>query len=103
MARQQTAPLLRTSIAAVCVGVIVQIALGVATIVYNVPLDLALAHQANAIVLLALALWHYHRAMPDYRPGLIQVGDNVGFVLNADRKTDNVIASARHVRCSGVS
>ncbi len=54
--------LLRNSIAAVCLGVIVQIALGVATIVYNVPLDMALAHQANAIVLLALALWHYHRA-----------------------------------------
>jgi cytochrome c oxidase assembly protein subunit 15 len=54
---------LRSSIAAVCAAILVQIALGVATIIYNVPLDLALAHQANAIVLFALALWHYHRAV----------------------------------------
>jgi cytochrome c oxidase assembly protein subunit 15 len=54
---------LRSSIAVVWAAILVQIALGVATIIYNVPLDLALAHQANAIVLFALALWHYHRAI----------------------------------------
>lgn len=40
--------------------VLVQLALGVATLVYHVPINLALIHQAGALVLLAMALWHLH-------------------------------------------
>jgi cytochrome c oxidase assembly protein subunit 15 len=61
--RDRALRFLRASMAAVCAAILAQIALGVATIVYNVPLDLALAHQANAIVLFALALWHYRRTI----------------------------------------
>ena len=57
-ARELRLPLLATNAA-----VFMQIALGVATIVYGVPLAIALAHQANAIVVFALALWTLHRAV----------------------------------------
>ena len=40
--------------------VLVQIALGVATVVWQVPIDVALTHQVGALVLLALALHHLH-------------------------------------------
>lgn len=56
-------PSLKLSIAAVCVATLVQIALGVATIVYEVPLGFALTHQAMAFILFALSLWHFHRAL----------------------------------------
>src|SRR5208282_2349265 len=45
-------PRLRLPAAAFGVAVLVQIALGVAAIVYEVPLRLALAHQANAMIVL---------------------------------------------------
>jgi heme a synthase len=50
-------PRLRTAAFALCLAVLLQIALGIATILYEVPLTLALAHQANAMAVLALALW----------------------------------------------
>ncbi len=53
---------LRLPMLATTAAVFLQIALGVATIVYGVPLMIALAHQANAILVFALALWTYHRA-----------------------------------------
>ncbi|MGO8954867.1 MAG: COX15/CtaA family protein [Rhodomicrobium sp.] len=53
---------LRLPAAALAVAILVQIALGVATVVYSVPLGYALAHQANSIFVLALALWTVHRA-----------------------------------------
>jgi cytochrome c oxidase assembly protein subunit 15 len=53
---------LRLPLLALLAAVVAQIALGVATIVYGVPIDLALAHQANAILLFALALWAVRRA-----------------------------------------
>ncbi|VAV87135.1 Heme A synthase, cytochrome oxidase biogenesis protein Cox15-CtaA [hydrothermal vent metagenome] len=37
-----------------------QMALGIVTLLYQVPIDLALAHQGGALVLLASALWHLH-------------------------------------------
>lgn len=55
-------PALRLPAAAIAAVVLFQIALGVATIVYGVPLYFALAHQANAMVLLALSLWAIRRA-----------------------------------------
>lgn len=42
-------------------ALLVQLALGVWTVLMAVPLHLGLAHQAGAFVVLALALWHRHR------------------------------------------
>jgi cytochrome c oxidase assembly protein subunit 15 len=53
---------LRAPAAALGLALLIQIALGVATIFFGVPLGLALAHQANAMVVLALSLWALHRA-----------------------------------------
>jgi cytochrome c oxidase assembly protein subunit 15 len=39
----------------------VQVALGIATLIYVVPVPLAAAHQAGALVLLTAALWLNHR------------------------------------------
>jgi heme a synthase len=41
-----------------------QAALGVLTIVTHVPLHTALAHQAGALVLLSVALWHLKKVSP---------------------------------------
>lgn len=51
------------SINLVIAAVVLQMALGIATVVYEVPLGFALAHQANAFIVFALALWHCHRAL----------------------------------------
>jgi heme a synthase len=53
---------LRLPLLAVNAAIVAQIALGVATVVQGVPLGLALAHQANAMLLFALALWTLRRA-----------------------------------------
>ncbi len=55
-------PALRFPATAMGVATLVQIAVGVATVVWDVPFWFALAHQANAMILLALALWTIHRA-----------------------------------------
>ncbi len=47
----------------VIAALIAQIMLGIATVVYAVPLPFALAHQANAVILFALALWFLHRTL----------------------------------------
>ena len=54
---------LRLPMLTITAAVLIQIALGVATIVYGVPLVIALAHQANAILVFALSLWALHRAI----------------------------------------
>ena len=41
-----------------------QIALGIFTLLHVVPLDLALAHQAGALLLLGAALWHLYLLLP---------------------------------------
>jgi heme a synthase len=48
---------------ALLLAVLCQIGFGVATIIYDVPLGFALAHQANAIIVFALALWTLRRAV----------------------------------------
>jgi cytochrome c oxidase assembly protein subunit 15 len=53
---------LKVPAAAMLAAVLLQIALGVATIVYGVPLAFALAHQANAMLLFGMALWTLRRA-----------------------------------------
>ena len=56
-------PALRLPATALCAAILAQIALGVATVVYGVPLAIALAHQANAMMVLALALWTIQRTL----------------------------------------
>ncbi|MGB8870780.1 MAG: COX15/CtaA family protein, partial [Rhodomicrobium sp.] len=56
-------PALRLPATALCAAILAQIALGVATVVYGVPLAIALAHQANAMMVLALALWTIRRTL----------------------------------------
>jgi len=45
----------------IVLAIVVQIALGVATLLSHVALDLALMHQGGAVVLLALALYQLHQ------------------------------------------
>ncbi len=61
--RRPGARSLQTPVAALASAIFFQVALGVATILYGVPLAIALAHQANAIVVFGLALWTLHRAV----------------------------------------
>jgi cytochrome c oxidase assembly protein subunit 15 len=53
---------LRGPAAALGAALLVQTALGIGTILLGVPLGFALAHQANAMVVLGLSLWTLHRA-----------------------------------------
>lgn len=65
--RSAAARALKLPVAATGAAIAVQVGLGIATILYSVPIDLALAHQANAIVVLAFALWTLRRASaPSY-------------------------------------
>jgi len=61
--RSKAAEALRVPALAMLGAVTLQIVLGVATIVYGVPLGFALAHQANAILLLGLALWTWSASL----------------------------------------
>ena len=61
--KTERARALRLPMLVITAAVLMQIALGVATIVYGVPLVIALAHQANAILVFALSLWALHRAI----------------------------------------
>ena len=47
-----------------------QIGLGIATLLAHVPLALGVAHQAGALLVLALALWHLHGLLG--RPGILR-------------------------------
>jgi len=50
----------RAGAAALALLVLVQAALGIATLLWHVPLPLALAHQAGAVVVLVAATLHAH-------------------------------------------
>jgi cytochrome c oxidase assembly protein subunit 15 len=56
-------PPLRGPALAIAGTTFLQIALGVLTVVYDVPLGYALAHQGNAILVLAAAVWALQRAL----------------------------------------
>lgn len=40
--------------------VLIQLGLGIGTLIYQVPINLALSHQAVALILLTTAVWHLH-------------------------------------------
>lgn len=50
----------RTSAIALLAGLLAQAALGVWTLLAQVPLGLGLAHQAGAVAVVGLAVWHLH-------------------------------------------
>jgi cytochrome c oxidase assembly protein subunit 15 len=52
--------LVRLTAAALAAGVLAQAALGIATLLAQVPLALGLAHQAGAAAVFGLAVWHLH-------------------------------------------
>lgn len=52
---------IRLSAGMLGLGVFVQIALGIWTLLAQVPLSLGLAHQAGAAMVFSLAVWHLHR------------------------------------------
>lgn len=54
---------LRASAGAVGIAVMLQIGLGVWTLLAEVPLLLGLAHQAGAMMVFAAAVWHLHRML----------------------------------------
>jgi heme a synthase len=54
-------PCAHVSGAALALAVLVQIGLGIWTLLARVPLELGLAHQAGAVAVFGIALWHLHR------------------------------------------
>jgi cytochrome c oxidase assembly protein subunit 15 len=54
-------PRAHVSGAALAFAVLVQIGIGIWTLLARVPLELGLAHQAGAVAVFGLALWHLHR------------------------------------------
>ena len=54
---------LLTSAAALLTAVLVQIALGIWTLLAMVPLQLGLLHQLTAMAVLTAAIWHLHRTL----------------------------------------
>jgi heme a synthase len=57
---------------ALVAAVTIQAALGIATLLYQVPIGLALAHQGMAVVLLAIAVMHAERLMPRRNAQLVE-------------------------------
>jgi len=60
---------------------IVQVALGIATLVLAVPVALAAAHQAGAVLLLGISLWVASelRSSRGESRSIVQGAPNVGF------------------------
>ena len=50
----------RTSALVLAAAVVVQAALGIWTLLAQVPLGLGLMHQGGAAIVMALAIWHLH-------------------------------------------
>jgi cytochrome c oxidase assembly protein subunit 15 len=60
--------LVRVSGLALGGAMLAQVALGIWTLLAQVPLSLGLAHQAGAVTVFGIALWHLHAVRPDVRP-----------------------------------
>ena len=67
--REPCDPLIRLSAAWLAGAALAQAGVGIATLLARVPLTLALVHQAGAVALFGLALWHLHTVL---RPRLNQ-------------------------------
>jgi cytochrome c oxidase assembly protein subunit 15 len=60
LTRGTSDPLVRLTAVALTAGVLAQAALGIATLLAQVPLSLALAHQAGSAAVFGLAVWHLY-------------------------------------------
>jgi cytochrome c oxidase assembly protein subunit 15 len=60
LARRAHDPRIGFTAVALAAGVLAQAALGIATLLAQVPLTLGLAHQAGAAAVFGLAVWHLH-------------------------------------------
>ena len=58
--RQTEDRVIRFSASALAIAVLVQIVLGIWTLLAHVPLSLGLVHQAGAVTVFGVALWHLH-------------------------------------------
>lgn len=65
--RQMDDRAVRLSAVALGLAVLAQIALGIWTLLAHVPLSLGLAHQAGAVAVFGVALWHLHALRPEVR------------------------------------
>ena len=63
---RKSVPAVRYRLAGLSALVVVQMALGIVTLLYVVPLIPALAHQGVALIMLAVAVWHTARLRPAY-------------------------------------
>jgi len=63
VARRSPNPATRFAFNAVLAMVLVQLALGILTVIYGAPWHLAILHQFGAVVLWVLALWARFRAL----------------------------------------
>jgi len=61
--RELRDPLIKLSAAWLAGAALAQAGIGIATLLARVPLTLALLHQAVAVALFGLALWHLHRVL----------------------------------------
>ncbi|MCE2926537.1 MAG: COX15/CtaA family protein [Rickettsiales bacterium] len=61
--------------AAVALIMLVQFALGVFTLIYHVPLNLALAHQMTALALLGVSVWLLY--------GVVRISDELRIIIRA--------------------
>ncbi|MBO0741820.1 MAG: COX15/CtaA family protein [Hyphomicrobiaceae bacterium] len=61
--REPSHPMVRLSAAWLAGAALAQASLGILTLLARVPLPLALVHQAGAVALFGLALWHLHTVL----------------------------------------
>jgi cytochrome c oxidase assembly protein subunit 15 len=75
--RLDLAPAARTAFALLAAAVVLQAALGIATLLLVVPIWLAALHQAGAILVLTAAIWAHYRLRPLARESMSGGGANV--------------------------
>jgi cytochrome c oxidase assembly protein subunit 15 len=61
--REPSHPMIRLSGAWLAAAALAQASVGIVTLLTHVPLPLALVHQAGAVALFGLALWHLHTVL----------------------------------------
>ncbi len=74
--RSRTSPAIVSGALWIVAAMLVQVAIGILTLLNQVPIDLGLAHQAVAIVILTMTLFHVERlgrALPDRTPAKLRL------------------------------
>ncbi|WP_024575247.1 MULTISPECIES: COX15/CtaA family protein [unclassified Afipia] len=74
--RSRTSPAIVSGALWIVAAMLVQVAIGILTLLNQVPIDLGLAHQAVAIVILTMTLFHVERlgrTLPDRTPAKLRL------------------------------